>query len=306
LAFTVPEVLVVNGGVLVETLDRANKQVKVNAFQQVDVTPWKDGTIQAAGRGVLSEKALGKAFVDKFRQDAHAITVTATGSAPAPEELRDQPERRAAAQEEATDQARSNLSALVLGLAVNEFTPVADLLAEDETLATKVYAAIAGLAPAETTFADDDACTITLTLDLKALDETLGKAVAGTIASVQELAREDYLAKFGPEAALTTRRAAEVDAQRRLAEKIYGSVIEGGQVLNDVATAPVRVTVQGVVRGAVVVETHYFSDGSVTVVMTCEGDAIAEQHGAIVGDTFLSSPEPAVIHDFQDYRAVQR
>jgi hypothetical protein len=298
------KVKVVDGGVLVQALDSADKKVEVDAFQQVDVTPWEGGTIQATGHGVLSEKVLGKAFVDKFRQQPEAITVTAAATAQAPEELRNTPERRAAAEEEATDQARSNMSALVLGLVVNELTTVADLLAADETLATKVYAAIAELKPAETEFGDDDSCTVTLVLDLKAIDETLGKAVAGTIASVEELAREDYLAKFGPQAAITTKRAAEVDAQRRLAEKIYGSVIEGGQVLNDVATAPVRVTIQGVVRGAVVTETHYFSDGSVTVVMTCQGDAIAEQHGDIVGDTFLSSPEPAVISDFMDYRAM--
>jgi len=298
------KVKVVESTVLVEARDRPDKAVEVAALQQVEATPWQGGTITASGRGLLSETLLGKAFVDKFRQKPEEIDVTVTGTAPAPDELSGRNERRTASQEAALDNARSALSATVLGLAVNEFTTVADLLADDEALAEKVYGAIAELAPAETRFDDDDACTATLTLKLGQLDETLGQAVAGTIASVEEIAKADYLAKFGARAAITTKRAATVDAQRRLTEKIFGSVIEGGRVLNDVATEPVRVTIQGVVRGAVEVEEHYYSDGSVTVVMSCPGEQIAADHGNLVGDTFLSSPEPAVIHDFADYRAM--
>jgi len=141
---------------------------------------------------------------------------------------------------------------------------------------------------------------------VKTLDESLGQALAGTIASVEEMPKADYLKKFNARAAITTKRAAVVDAQRRLAEKIYGSVIEGGRTLDDAArqNAQVRVTVQGVVRGAVVEEEHYFTDGSVTVVMSCPGDQVGERHGDIVGDTFLSSPQPTVVHDFEDYRVM--
>jgi hypothetical protein len=33
---------------------------------------------------------------------------------------------------------------------------------------------------------------------------------------------------------------------------------------------------------------------------------MAERHGDIVGETFLSSPEPAVTHDFADYRVMHQ
>lgn len=299
-------VKVIESSVIVEALDRANKKVKVEALQQVEATPWKGGKITATGRGVLSEKILGKEFVEKFRQKPEDVKVSVTATAPAPEEVTKKDERRAASKTEALDAAHAKLSAVVLGLAVNEFTTVADLIAEDEALAGKVYGVIATLPPAETTFGDDDACTITLALDMKALGEALGQDLGAVIASVEEIAKADYLKKFGARALITTKRAATVDAQRRLAEKIYGSVIEGGRTLENAARqdARVRVTVQGVVRGAVVEEEHYFSDGSVSVVMSCPGDQIAANHGAIVGDTFLSSPEPAVIHDFLDYRVM--
>lgn len=300
------KIKVIESTVLVEALDRADKAVEVGALQQVEATPWKGGKITATGRGVLSEKVLGKEFVARFRQKPEDIKVVATGTAPAPEDVTKKDERLAEAKTAALDAARSALSAVVLRLAVNEFTSVADLLAEDEALAAKVYEIIAAAPAIDTTFANDDSCTVTVRADIEALSEAIGQELAATIASVEEIPKADYLAKFGARPAITTKRAATVDAQRRLAEKIYGSVIEGGQVLNDVADAQVRVTVQGVVRGAVVEEEHYFTDGSVTVVMSCPGDQIAEKHGAIVGDTFLSSPEPAVIHDFLDYRAMYR
>jgi hypothetical protein len=299
-------VKVIQSSVLVEALDRAGKNVEVAALQQIEATPWKGGKITATGRGVLSEKQLGKEFVEQFRQKPEEVVVTVTGNAPAPTDVTDKQQRQAESKQAALDAAHAKLAEVVLGLAVNEFTTVADLLAADQALAEKVYGVIAALPPAATAFDDEDSCTVTLKLDLVALDKALGQALAGTLASVEEMPKADYLAKFGARAAITTKRAAEVDAQRRLAEKIYGSVIEGGRTLDDAAqqNAQVRVTVQGVVRGAVIEEEHYFSDGSVTVVMSCPGDQIAQQHGDIVGDTFLSSPEPAALHDFEDYRAM--
>ena len=296
---------VIQSSVVVEALDRANKRVTVNALQQVEATPWKGGQITAVGRGIPNEDLLGKAIIEKLRQGAEAITITAAGTGQPPQDETDKDKRRALAQEEATDAARAKLTKIVLGLAVDEQTTIADLAGKDEKLAGKIYGLIAGLEPAEPTFADDDSCTATLTLKLGTLSEAVGRALPATFASVGEITQAQYLEQFGARAAITTKRAATVDAQRRIAEKIYGSVIEGGRVLNDVATGPVRVTVRGVVQGGEVVEEHYFSDGSVTVVLSAPGDQIAAQHGDLVGDTFLSSPEPAVLGDFADYRAMQ-
>jgi len=297
---------VVQSSVVVEALDRANKKIKVNALQQVEATPWAGGKITAIGHGVLSEKLLGKDFIEQFRQKPEEITISVNATAAVPEGVKGKEERQAESKAAALDAARAKLTAVVLGLAVNETLTVADLLAQDDELAEKVYRVIAVVPPAATTFADDDACTVTLKLDMDALGVPLDQELAATIASVEEIPKADYLKKFGAQAAVTTKRAAEVDAQRRLAEKIYGSVIEGGRTLDDEAKqhAPIRVTIQGVVQGAVVEETHYYSDGSVAVLMSCPGDQIAANHGDVVGETFLSSPEPTALRDFADYRAM--
>jgi len=297
---------VAQSSVVVEALDRANKKIKVDALQQVEATPWAGGKITATGHGVLSEKILGKEFIEQFRQKPEEIVISVKGTAPAPEDVRGKEERQAESKAAALDAARAKLTAVVLGLAVSETHTVADLLAQDDELAEKVYRVIAVVPPAETAFGDDDACTVALKLDMDELGVPLDRELAATIASVEEIAKADYLTKFGARAAVTTKRAAEVDAQRRLTEKIYGSVIEGGRTLDDEAKrhAPIRVTIQGVVQGAVVEATHYYSDGSVAVLMSCPGDQIAANHGDVVGETFLSSPEPTALRDFADYRAM--
>jgi hypothetical protein len=295
---------VIQNAVVVEALDKADKQVTVNALEQVVVIPWRGGKITAEGRGVLSEKLLGKDFLKRFRQKPGQIMVTTTCTAPAPDDATDKQERRAESQAAALDAARAGLSALVLSLAVDESSMVSDLLAKDAALAGRVYALIAVAPAIETTFTDEDACTVTVQADVGAIGRALGRNLPATIASVREIAEADYLGTFGEQAALTTKQAAEADAKRRLAEKITGCVIGKGRTLGDEArrNALVRTIIEGVVGGAVLERTWYFSDGSVTVLMSCSGDRMAQDLGDLVGDTYLSSPEPVVVNDFADYR----
>ena len=294
---------VVDKTVLVQALDRANKSVTVSALQQVEVRSWKGGKITATGHGVLSETLLGEEFIEKFRQKPEDIRVMATAAAPAPEDVADRDDRRAESEAAALDAARAQLTAIVLQLAVDESTTVNDLLAKNDTLAAKVYDLIPAAPVSGTVFGDDDSCTITIRLPMRAIARALGRDLPGTIASVEEITKADYLAKFGAQPLESTKRAAVVDAQRRIAGKINGSVVEAERTLGDVALrdARVRTTITGVVRDAVVEEEYYFSDGSVTVFMTSLLSRVVENHPEIVGDVYLSSPEPVVIHDFRDF-----
>lgn len=295
---------VVQNAVVVEALDKPDKQVTVNALEQVVVIPWRGGKITAEGRGVLSEKLLGKDFVKQFRQKPGELDVSATATAPAPEDATDKEQRRAESQAAALDGARAALSALVLSLAVDDSTTVSDLLAKDPTLAARLYALIAAAPAIETTFGDDDACSVTVQADIGAIGRALGRNLAATIASVRQITEADYLKQFGDQAVLTTKQTAQADAKRRLAEKITGCVIAKGRTLRDEMrrNALVRAVVDGVVGGAVLERTWYFSDGSITVLMSCSGDRMAQDLPDLVGDTYLSSPEPVVFHDFEDYR----
>jgi len=300
-------VKVIEDTVIVEALDRADKKVKVNALQQVVVISWKGGRIIATGHGVLSEKLLGKDFIEKFRQKPEQIQVVATATGPAPDDIAGRDERRVESEAAALDAARAALSAAVLQLAVDESTSVADLLDKDQALAAKVYTVIAAATATETAFGDDDSCTVTVGVGVKVLGEALGRELVGLIATVREIPKADYVRTFGDQAAITTNRAAVLDAQRRLARKLYGGVLEGGQTLEDAAKkdAQVRQTVTLTIRGAAVEKEHYYSDGSVAVVMSCPMDPIADRHPGLVGATYLSSPEPVVVHDFADYRLMR-
>lgn len=293
--------------VLVEARDRKDKSVTVNALEQVEVQSWKDGKIIATGRGVLSEKLLGAEFVERFRQQGEEAKVSAEATAPAPDDLTNTEARRAESEAAALDAAHAALTALVMRLAVSESITVADLLARDTARAARVYEIINAAEPVETAFDADDSCTVVVEASLAAIGEALGHDLAATIASVREIPNEDYLRVFGAEALTTTKRAAEVDAKRRLAGKLNGSIIARGRTLHDEAlrNGRVRTTVLGVVEGAIVEEEHYFSDGSVMLLMSCMLTKIVENFPALVGDTFLSSPEPVVFTDFEDYRVMR-
>jgi hypothetical protein len=300
-------VRVAQSQVRVSALDRSDKTVMAKALEQVEVQAWKGGRITATGRGVLSERILGKAFVDKFRQQAKDALVSAQASAPAPGDAADQAAARAQAQAAALDAARAALTAVIMSLPVDETKTVADLLVGDTAAAAKVYELVNGAEAARTSYAEDGTCTVVVEVGLEALGKALGRDLLATIASVRELSKDDYLATFGAQALETTKRAAQVDAQRRLAAKLNGSIIGRGRTLRDEIdqNARVRTTVLGVVEGAIIKEEHYYSDGSIMLVMSCDLSEIAENHPDIVGRTYLSSPEPVVFTDFEDYRVMR-
>jgi hypothetical protein len=293
--------------VLVRARDREDKSVTVNALEQVEVQSWKDGKITATGRGVLSEAVLGREFVERFRQQADEAKVSARATAPAPDDLVGTAARRAESEAAALDAARAALTAIMMRLAVSESITVADLLARDTPTAARVYEIINAAEPVGTEFASDDSCTVVVEASLAAIGQALERDLAATIASVREIGKEDYVRIFGAEALATTKRAAELDAKRRLAGKLNGSIIARGRTLHDesLRSRRVRTTVAGVVEGAIIEQEHYFSDGSIGLLMSCRLTEIVENFPDLVGDTFLSSPEPAVFTDFEDYRVMR-
>ncbi|MBN1917043.1 MAG: FecR domain-containing protein [Verrucomicrobia bacterium] len=313
-------VKVTHDSVLVGARDRADKQVAVAALQQVEVRPWADGELTAVGRAALDEKELGKESVARFRQKEGAdLTVSAVGTAPALDEALPQgataaerAQRRGESLAAATDAARSALADLIYGLAVDApaeapMTTVADVLAQDSGLASKVYELINNAAIAGPTFTDDDACTVVAQLELAALGEALGQELGTGLRGVREITEAGYLATFGADALAATRKAAEADGKRRLRLKLNKSIIDRGRTLEDEANrnANVRLTILGVIDKAVVKETHFYSDGSLGLLMSCILSTIAENHPEIVGTLYMSSPEPVLLGDFMDYRFVR-
>ena len=132
---------------------------------------------------------------------------------------------------------------------------------------------------------------------------------AGKMASTvfQEISEEEYGNRFGALARVTTKRSAVTDAYRKLAEKIYGVVIDSKTTLEDFAVKDdtIRTTVHGVVRGAREVRTEYYSDGSVRVVMETEAKRLKKDLTPYTGDVFgadcIPGPEVVTVSDFEEF-----
>ncbi len=142
----------------------------------------------------------------------------------------------------------------------------------------------------------------------------LSKEILGPLASesttsgkIHRISEQVYGKAFGALARVTTKRAAVTDAYRKLAEKIYGVVIDSKTTLEDYAVKEdvIRTTVKGIVRGAREVSTNYLSDGAIQVIMETEGIKVKNGLTPITGDIYgidcISGPDVLEISDFEEF-----
>jgi hypothetical protein len=299
-AKSLTKVTAFESSVLVEALDKPNKAVEVSEFQEVSASPWKESTITGTGVGYLSTRILGEDFIRNIAEAEDEITISATGTGTPPEGVEDRDNRRETAEEEAVKDALAEMARVVLPMSIDDERKIADLLKDDPEVSKKVYAVIAESDVVDVSFADDDTATATVEISLGDLGEAVGEDIEKTIASVREITRAEYLRQFGVRAYTSTERAATTDAHRTIAERLYGSVIVLGRTLADEAEDDNTVTikVQGIVRGAKPVLRRYFADGSIRVTLEAPGEDAQQELGRdLVGDTWLTSPETAVVGD---------
>jgi len=136
------------------------------------------------------------------------------------------------------------------------------------------------------------------------LGEDAGKKASDVFQTISE---EEYGQIFGALARVTTKRSAVTDAYRKLAERIYGVVIDSKTTLENFAVKDdtIRTTVHGIVQGAREVKTEYYSDGSVRVVMETEGKRLKKDLTPYTGDVFgidcIPGPETVTASDFDEF-----
>ncbi|MBM3892601.1 MAG: hypothetical protein FJ388_26075 [Verrucomicrobia bacterium] len=286
----------VQGDVTLVSGDNPNKSVNVKPYQQTTISPWEMAQLRARGGGVLSERILGRQFIQQ-RQAQAAAKLRGVGV--------DQTETSA------RNRAFSRLTHIIYDLKVEGEKPVSEFIMKDEKLAKKLFDYVATAKVVESEKQPDGTFKVAVELDGLGVQDALGGAVQFKQA-IAPISLAEYGRLYGPQARVTTERAAEVDALRKMAEKIYGVVIDSNTTVENFALKndTIRQTVRGVVQGAEKAETTYYSDGSCKVVMVMNASLIPKQlsptMGNVFGQNYVASPEVIEFANFEDLMAKLR
>lgn len=300
-------VAVLENQVLITSVGEANKAITAGRFQRVDVAPWDIAILKAKGTGILSEKILGKKFVEQAKQDIEIVGI-GTGMAPENAAPEDRDKLAAGAAHLA---ALRSLTDRVMDIDLSAEQKIGDLLAADVEVSEKVFRVISQGRIIRSAKMPDGATEEEISVNLNQIAEAVGRPITSVRQTIRPVSLEEYGAQFGPLARVTTRRAAQVDALRKLAEKIYGSVVTSDTTVKDLQATndKITMTVQGIVQGGEIVREFYFSDGSVSVEVQALGRQVKQGLTNVAGDIFgrnyVSAPERIVVDDFETYRELE-
>lgn len=274
--------------VRVGSVGEVGKVIDVPQFKKVSITPWAMATAQVRGSGILSQKILGKPFIEMV--NTPIMQADGVGDT----------------EDKAKDNAYYNLSKQVLNISIGPDKRIEDILNEDPSLCQPLYTYIAK-AKIVSTKKMGNRIEVTMELPIAPISGIIQRSIPPMPAIVKKITMEEYGNKFGPLARATTQRAAQLDGYRKLAELLYGTVISSKTTLKDYAIKDDRITttVEGVVKGAEIIDTQYFSDGSVNVIMAIRADLVRSEVARITGDIFgLNYFTSPTIIDIDDYLAV--
>lgn len=276
---------VLNNMVNVQSAGEPAKVVMVPTFKKVSVTPWAMATPQVRGTGILSEKILGKPFVDLV--NTPVMQAKGTGDT----------------ESKAKYNAYLNLAKKIQSISITMDKRIEDVLEENPSLCQPLYSYITK-AEIISTQKVNNMVEVTAQLALAPISDIIQRPIPPMPAIVKPIAMKEYSDKFGPQARATTQRAAQLDGYRKLAEIMYGTVISSTTILKDMVIKYDRIItiVEGVVKGAEILDTQYFSDGSITVFMAIRADLVRLEVVKITGDIFGLNyfTSPTVI-DIDDY-----
>ncbi|MCK4947404.1 MAG: LPP20 family lipoprotein [Candidatus Aureabacteria bacterium] len=287
-------VSVIDSNVMVSSFDSPDKSIVVTPLKEVAVTPWKSASLRARGTGVLSEAILGKLKIEKIKG---AIPVYSEGTADN--------------KENAKSAALFNLSEKIYSVKISDENTISDIVYCDPEIASKLLDEILNTKITACITNESGTVTAKAEIALDVIEKAINKKIAYVRIPVQRITLKEYGSKFGPLARVTTRRAAVIDGYRRLAEKIYGTVIDSKTTLNDYAIANdvIKQSVEGIVKGAQVVKEKYYSDGSITVEAIISGKRIVSEISSVkpdinFGTNYVSSPENITLKSYSSFRGI--
>lgn len=276
---------VIESNVRVASLGEPDKFAVVPPYKKVTVTPWAMATAIVRGSGVLSEAILGARVSEKA--ESPVIQVTGIGDT----------------EEDAKLNGYYKISRQIAGIPVGQGKRIEDLLNINPAVCQPLYSYIlkAEVVKIQTI---NNKIEVTLRVPLAEIAEIIKFPLPDLPRVVEEIPIAEYGRIYGALARVTTQRAAQLDGYRKLAELMYGVLVNSKTTLYDMAVADDRITtrVEGVVKGAEIIDTQYFSDGSVSVSMTIRADLVRTEVAKVTGDIFginyFTSPAVIEMDDF--------
>jgi hypothetical protein len=284
-------VSVMDSEVIVASSEEPDRSTIVKPYKSVDVMPWDGAYIKAEGSGLPSKEALKRAA---GLSGAEQSVITAEGSGHNADE--------------AKSNALTKLNEKIYLMKLDDERNVTDVLNNETAsrLLNKIAnATIIALPPDK-----DGMSRVRAEIALLNIEEALGHKLILAAGRVYQMAVEDYGRKFGAQTRLMAKRAAVVDSYRRLAEMIYGVVIDSKTTVRDFTTTSdvVKVSVEGVIKGAKIVDEKYYSDGMVSVTSIVKGTDLKQRVADVkpdvnFGKNYISAPQNIGVLQYMDYMA---
>lgn len=276
------------------------KSVVADSYRRVVVSPWDATRLSAVGTGVLSEAILGRMIKDSMDK----IMLRAEGKGGPHPEIPDQVAAKAQSEKEARAVAENKLAEIISEIKIGPEKNLANLMFDDTSIAGKLFEMVSKARTIETKQNPDGSVTVVIELRADEIQQLVKQRI-NVWKSIKIISRTEYMQAFPALARVTTERAAKLDGYRRLAEKIYGTVVSSETTVEDLALKndTIKNVVQGVVQGATVTDTVYYSDGSIKVTMAIDGSPVRNQissaSGEDLGNDYVSSPEGI---EYNEYR----
>ena len=322
-------VAVSSGSVNVMAVGEPQKYVNVSPEQLTTVAPWTTALLRAKGTGLPPLKMLIKMLDDPKvplknaqellerlknpKSSLSKIVIGAEIKVVAPPDLQNATEAERWARGDAQYRAQKEIIQKLEVIRLSDEESIGDLMNNDPKICQAILASTGEATVMKSEYDKNErAATIRLEYPLEKVRKITGRDMSLAWKSISPLSLTEYASMFGAKIRVTTERAATVDAYRRLAEKIYGTVVTSSTTLKNFAVQndQVDIAVKGVVRGAEEVSKTYYSDGSIDVVLQITGTAvrgaITPVAGDVLGTHYMASPSAIDADEFIGLLALEQ
>jgi len=267
--------------------NQPDQSVLLSAFEKASISPWNKSLLQASGVGLLSESILGQ---DPRAKNTEPVISTTLSKEMSLEEVSDQ--NLWSGNEIAN--AKKELMMTILNAPTAEGLTVSETIKSHPGKIQDIYQIVNSFSQTRN-LKRGPRTILEVMVPLAILEEKIGIAFPKTNHAFHEITFEEYIQKYGATARITTTRAAELDAKRKLTEMIHGAIITSSTNVQNYVTQSdtIQISIDGVIRGASIVRTRYYGNGAIRVNVEIAGGPIGEILYPQAGEfakSYLTSP----------------